>query len=134
MFIFSPNLVSVDNCILSYFYSVLYYNSVIWLTPEINAQMKQYLLSVSANALKGCNMYNYSEISFLRIHGICKKCTPSQIMSYQNALWLHTFFNGMHENCSPEHVRVIMNVVCTSRQFNFEIIRNNNLKIGMNIV
>ena len=42
----------------SYFYSVLYYNSVIWLTPEINSVMKQSLLSVSANALRSCVMSN----------------------------------------------------------------------------
>ena len=35
----------------SYFYSTLYYNSVIWLTPNLSSQSKQNLLSVSANAL-----------------------------------------------------------------------------------
>ena len=95
----------------SYFYSVLYYNSVIWLTPELNSQIKQSLLSVSANALRSCLMYNCSEISFIRIHQMCKKCTPTQIMSYQNALWLHKTVNVMFEQCSTEHVRVLINTV-----------------------
>ena len=38
----------------SQFYSVLFYNSVIWLTPELNAPMKQNLLSISASALRIC--------------------------------------------------------------------------------
>ena len=38
----------------SNFYSVLYYNSVIWLTPEISSVMKQSLLSISANAMRSC--------------------------------------------------------------------------------
>ena len=36
----------------TYFYSVLYYNAVIWLTPEMSSIMKQNLLSISANALR----------------------------------------------------------------------------------
>ena len=35
----------------SNFYSVLYYNAVIWLTPNLSSDLKQSLLSISANAL-----------------------------------------------------------------------------------
>ena len=31
----------------SNFYSILYYNAVVWLTPEISAVMKQALLAIS---------------------------------------------------------------------------------------
>ena len=72
----------------SYFYSTLYYNAVIWLTPLISCSMKQSLLSISANALRRCVMLNCNEISFVNIHKICKKSTPDQIMSYQSALHL----------------------------------------------
>ena len=82
------NQVQMRTLLDSFFYSVLYYNSVIWLSPEINSQMKQTLLSVSANALRSCLMYNNAEMSFIRIHEICKKCTPSQIMLYQSSLQL----------------------------------------------
>ena len=44
----------------SYFYSVLYYNAVVWLTPELSSTLKQHLLSVSANALRSCMMSNCS--------------------------------------------------------------------------
>ena len=42
----------------SYFYSVLYYNAVIWLQPEIGSAMKQKLLSISACALRSCLVNN----------------------------------------------------------------------------
>ena len=118
----------------SFFYSVLYYNSVVWLTPLVSAEMKQCLLSVSANALRSCLLQRSSEISFVKIHEICKKCTPAQIMSYQNSLFLHRFINEIFVHCTTEHVRVLNNVVCTSRQLNFEITRSNNVKIGMNTI
>ena len=116
----------------SYFYSVLYYNSVIWLNPELNSQIKQSLLSVSANALRSCMLSNCAEISFIKIHETCKKCTPNQIMSYQNALWLHKTLNEMYSYCSTEHVKILSNIICTSRQLNFEIFKDNFVKIGMN--
>ena len=83
------NQVQMRTLLYSFFYSVLYYNSVIWLSPQINSQMKRTLLSVSANALRSCLMYNNAEMSFIRIYEICKKCTPSQIMLYQRSLQLH---------------------------------------------
>ena len=118
----------------SYFYSVLYYNAVLWLTPELSSIMKQSLLSISANALRSCMLSNCNEISFVNIHKICKKCTPSQIMSYQAALHLHKTLSGISELCSTEHATILTNIVCTTRQLKFEIIRNNKNKIGMNTV
>ena len=75
-------------------------------------------------------MYNNHEISFERIHFNAKKCTPSQIMLYQSALHLHKFLN--QEVLSFESVTVLHNMTCTRRQTTFEILRNNNGKIGMN--
>ena len=42
----------------SNFYSILYYNAVIWLTPNISCDLKQDLLSVSANALNNCLVHS----------------------------------------------------------------------------
>ena len=58
----------------------IYYNAFIWQTPQICCTMKQALLSISANALRSCMLLNSSELSFVRIHLICQKCTPTQIM------------------------------------------------------
>ena len=67
----------------SNFYSILYYNAALWLTPELCSPMKQALLSISANALRSCMLSNCCEVSFVKIHSISKKCTPTQIMAYQ---------------------------------------------------
>ena len=116
----------------TYLYSVLYYNAVLWLTPELCANLKQALLSISANALRSCMMRNCSEISFVRIHTICRKCTPAQIMPYLSSIQLHKTVNEIPESFTTEHVHLLDNIICTRRQLKFEIFRNNRTKIGMN--
>ena len=105
---------------------------MLWLTPSLSSASKQTILSLSANALRSCMMTNSSEISFENIHKMCKKCTPSQIMSYQTSLQLHKTINEIFDYCSSEHAALLSNVICTKRQLKFEIIRSNRNKIGMN--
>ena len=114
------------------FYSVLYYNAVIWLTPDLGAMMKQNLISVSANALRSCLMYDSREISFENVHIVNKKCTPKQIMMYLNAIKLYKFLNENPDCPNTEMIRVLEQMVFTRRQINFEILRTNKTKIGMN--
>ena len=79
----------------SQFYSVLYYNSVVWLTSDLNSPMKQNLLLISANALHTCLMRANYDVSFESLHKNCKKCTPKQITLYQSSLKL---FKTLNEN------------------------------------
>ncbi len=116
----------------SQFYSVLYYNSVIWLTSEIRASLKHDLMSISANALRSCIMKDNYDVSFENIHLKCKKCTPNQISLYQSALKLHKTVNENLDNLSFEQITVFDQIICTSRQTNFQISRRNNFKVGMN--
>ena len=116
----------------SYVYSTLYYNAVIWLTPSLSAQSKQNLLSISANALRSCMMFNSNEISFEDVHKSCKKSTPKQIMNYQMSLKLHKILNEKSFECSLEYVRVVDQIVCPRRQILFRIFKTNNYRIGMN--
>ena len=118
----------------SQFYSVLYYNSVIWLTPELNNSMKQSLLSISANALRTCLMRDNFDVSFDNIHRNCKKSTPMQIALYQNSLKLHKILNNNLDTLTFEQVTVFNQIRCSSRQINFEIGRDNVYKIGMNTI
>ena len=113
------------------FYSILYYNAVIWLTPNISCDAKHNLLSISANALRSCLMYDGFNISFENIHKVNLKCTPAQIMLYQIAIYLHRTLN--FEKCPTfEQTTVLEQIVCGGRQLRFEIIRVLNGKIGMN--
>ena len=51
-------------------------------------------------------------------------------MLYQAALHLHIVLN--QEVLSFESITVLDNMTCSRRQTTFEILRNNNVKIGMN--
>ena len=116
----------------SNFYSILYYNAVLWLTPELSSNMKQALISISANALRSCMMSYSSGISFITIHSLCKKYTPIQLMSYHLSLHLHKTLTELDRYCTTEHAALLDNIICTRRQISFEIIKTNRSKIGMN--
>ena len=73
----------------SYFYSTLYYNASVWLTPDLSSALKHDLLTASALALRSCLMSNEYNISFINVHKINNKCTPNQIMLYQISLSLY---------------------------------------------
>ena len=105
---------------------------MLWLTPQLCTLSKQALLSISANALRSCMLTNCSDISFIRIHSICKKCTPTQIMSYQAAIHLFKVINESFNYCTTDHAILYNNIVCTGRQLKFELFRSNSTKIGMN--
>ena len=116
----------------SNFYSILYYNAVIWLTPTLRSDLKHNLLAASAVALRSCIKNMGFEISFVKLHKINKKCTPEQIMLYQLSLKLHKLLNEHDNILSFELVSVMDQMVCTGRQLNFKIMRNFNTKIGLN--
>ena len=63
----------------SHFYSVLYYNSNIWLTPSLSPDMKQNLLSISATALRSCLMHKGFDISFENLHKTHKMYSYSTV-------------------------------------------------------
>ena len=97
----------------SNFYSVLYYNAVIWLTPSINCDLKHNLLSISANALRTCLSHVGFNVSFLDIHKLNSKCTPNQIMLYQIALNLHRVINST-QPLTFEKITILDQMVCVS--------------------
>ena len=61
-----------------------------------------------------------------------EKCTPEHIMYYQMALKLHKLLNEHDHQLSFEHVTMMDQIVCTSRQINFQILRKFNTKIALN--
>ena len=52
----------------SNFYSVLYYNSEIWLSNSLKVCQKQQLLAASSNALKMLNNVSDLRISYVQLH------------------------------------------------------------------
>ena len=92
--------------------------------------MKQKLLSVSALALRTCLAGNNNVISFETLHKKNAKPTPKQYMNYQAAINLHKLLN--FETITFESITILNQMTGTVRQTNFEIVRDNNKKIGMN--
>ena len=114
----------------SNFYSILYYNSEIWHLQTLKPSLKQKLLSAWAKALKSCVKNVDPMISFENIHIMCNRATPNQIMKYKLALFLFKLYN-LNFN-SVEFLSLNFNPVFTSRQSTFKILRNNNIRIGLN--
>ena len=114
------------------FYSVLYYNATIWLTPTLKSDLKHNLLAASACALRSCLMNGGFDISFENLHIAHKKCSPIQIAEYQTAISLHKIINNFDHNLSFDQILILDQTVCTGRQVNFQILRNFNGKIGLN--
>ena len=116
----------------SNFYSILYYNSEIWHIPNLAPELKQLLMSASANALKLSQPVTNQMQSYVDVHKECKRAQPEQMMLYKHAIMLHKLYN---ENF-PEMDWLALNFqqTTTSRQTNFCIVKNNNFRIGNNIL
>ena len=114
------------------YYSILYYNAVIWLTPSLSSDLKHNLLAASACALRSCLMRFGFDILFENLHKSHKKCTPTQIAEYQIALNLHRILNNDEPDLSFEKIMILDQIVCTSRQINVQFLRTFNTKIGLN--
>ena len=65
--------------LLSNYYSILYYNSEIWLSSLLHNDSKQQLLSASANAIRSCMPVPNRNISFELVHKNLKFATPKQV-------------------------------------------------------
>ena len=118
--------------ITSNFYSVLYYNSEIWNIPTLNVDAKQKLLSASANALKICTPSYHDRMSFLELHTINKRGTPSQMCNYKLALLLYKLIN-----CEIPYLGwldVNFQQTFNSRQCNFSFFSINNYRVGCNSI
>ena len=76
----------------SNFYSILYYNSEVWHIPNLKPQLKQLLLSASANALKLSQRSPDMYESYIDVHKSCNRATPNQIITYKHAL-LHKLYD-----------------------------------------
>ena len=116
----------------SNFYSILYYNSEIWHIPSLNQNSKHLLLSASARALKLCNKNYSNDHSYIALHKLNKRATPNQFLIYKHALILFKLYNCI--NTTTDWINLNFQQILTSRQTNFIISRDNNYKIGSNLI
>ena len=89
---FSPH--KILTLISSNFYSVLYYNIEVYHLPTIKPEIKQHLLSASANALKIAQCHPDWMESFIDMHMNLKRATPNKLLLFKHAVLLHILFNN----------------------------------------
>ena len=114
----------------SNYFSSLYYNSEIWLSPLLKSDSKQLLLSASANALRSCMPLKNRFISFEDIHKNFGQPTPMSIGLYKLSLLLYKTFNS--KDLNNDWLDLSEQIIVTGRQNRFSCFKNNNYKIGMN--
>ena len=114
----------------SNFYSILYYNSDVWLMHSLNQQCKKQLMTASSNALKVANNYRYPFSSYLALHNRAKRATPEMLTNYKLAISLFNLYNSRIQ--SSEWINMNFQQVFTSRQICFHVNKNNRLNVGMN--
>ena len=127
---FKPN--EILTLLTSNFYSILYYNSEVWHIPNLKPEIKQHLLSASANALKLAQLQPDRMESFLNIHSNAERATPEKILLYKHAILLHKLYNL--QTPPMEWVDIHFKQTFNSRQSKFNIIKSNNFKVGNNIL
>ncbi len=127
---FTPN--ELKTIITSNFYSILYYNSEIWHLPNLSPLLKQQLLSTSALGLKLCTPNYDRSTSYLELHSINKRATPSQFMQYKLSLQLFKLYNNNEQNI--DWINLNFNQMLSRRQTFFETTNTSNYRIGSNFL
>ena len=114
------------------FYSILFYNSEVWHLPTLKPEIKQHLLSASANALKIAQNHPDRMESFINIHNNAKRATPEKLLLFKHAVLLHKLFNN--QTPSLEWADLHFKQTFNSRQSQFRVVKTSNYKIGNNIL
>ena len=116
--------------ITSNFYSVLYYNSEIWHLHALKSNLKQKLLSASANAIKICIKHCTRDVSFIDLHNAYNRATHENFLLYKHAISLFKLIND--PTFTTEWVALNFNQILTSRQTKFIATKTNKRKVGLN--
>ena len=116
----------------SNFYSVLYYNCEIWLTPMMDPRSKRQLLADSAMALKLCKSQYDSMMGYERLHELHNRATPIKMMRYWMAIQLYKLYNSGTESQDWMDLNFQQNF--NDRNPHVQINDASNLRIGKNSI
>ena len=122
------NTTELKQLLTSNYYSILYYNSEIWHLPTQGPQLKQKLLSASANAIKLC----ITKITLNTSHKLAKRGTPVQMSKFKHAIQLHKLYNS--NNMSDDWVSLNMQQNFNRRLDKIQIISMSHYKVGQNLL
>ena len=116
----------------SNFYSVLYYNCEIWLTPMLDPRSKKQLLAASAMALKLCEPQYDNMIGYERLHGMQNRATPMKMMKYRLAIQLYKIYNSKYE--SQDWLDLNFQQNFNDRYQHVHITDDSSIRIGRNCI
>ena len=100
--------------------------------PSLNVNLKQHLLSCSAQALKLLGSQDGMRISFEKLHKINDRATPSQMMKYKHSLLLYKLYNSANRN--DDWIDMNFHQSFNNRCTKFRIFDESSLRIGKNIL
>ena len=118
--------------ITAFYYSVLYFNSEIWLLPSLGPLLKQKLLAASAAPLKAITQNYDRSMSYERLHYINQRATPDQITTYKHALLLHKIYN--ENSMSINWINMFFNQQFNARSNTIKFFNTSSYKIGNNVL
>ena len=121
----------LNGLLTSNFYSILYYNSDIWLILLLSPQLKQQLLSASFSELKKSSRNYDNMMSFDQLHISNKRATPLQYMAYKHSLLLHKIFNN--SMCTKDWLSLNFQQTFNVRNNFVNLVDTLRLKVGKNI-
>ena len=100
--------------------------------PTLKHEIKQHLLSASANAFKLAQYHPDCVESFATIHINAKRANPEILLIFKHAILLHKLFN----NQTPplEWVDLHFMQTFTTRQTKFNLIKTGKYKVANNIL
>jgi hypothetical protein len=77
----------------SNFFSILYYNSEVWMIKDLKLSLKNDLLAASSNAIKLSLHYPKHRISYINLHKMTNRATPEMYAGYKLSLLLYKTYN-----------------------------------------
>ena len=122
----------LEMLITSNFYSVLYYNCEIWLTPNLDPRSKQHLLGTSAMALKIMQRSPDPMVSYENLHEINKRAKPCQMMEYKLAIQLYKLYNS--ETMNDDWLDLNFQQTFNHRNNYAKFFDNSRIRIGKNSI
>ena len=128
----SSDVVPIKDLLTSNYFSILYYNSEIWHLPTLSPNLKQKLLSASANAIKLCLKSLPLNTSFVTIHSLAKRATPEQMTNYKHALQLYKLHNS--NAMTDDWISLNVQQHFNGRNDKIQFFNIPNYKVGRNLM
>jgi hypothetical protein len=116
--------------VTSNYYSILYYNSEVWMLNNLKQNLQKDLMTAASNAIKVCLHYPNRMISYENLQKMTNRATPCMYMKYKLSLLLYKTYNM--QSPLSEWIELNLNQFFTSRQTNFMSNTNNRHVIGSN--